>query len=422
MPKDRSERKTYRKSPGRQYNYETDPLRSRTGHSQSGRVENGRVGTTGRISTQIRPDPRRTRQLLRQSILASKAHPATSDEEHVEQQEAEQPFQHPPQYDQEISRRHPSRDHLPQQHIPSTPEVLMDRQREDEDSWRELEDIDPDLGYEDPHDARLVYTEGIPPRSSAFVPLTQNGRRMPTHTPTRSMRPIEEEVYDDDEYEDEYEDDDDRPPARRGVGKGNVSRRGLLVGLGLVAVGGTGVAAYELAPKIPQAVSTVGTNIEHQLQDAFNKGLQQGADNVRREFVTTLENLEGFSLQGALSAVKLMRAAFDTFVLPIITFGATLTGDFLSAMLRAVQTARGLLAQSFQDNPTLIAVQKVLQSWVDQASNMPKQLAAITDADLDGAQAYLRALQRKIDEEKAKLNNTGQKATPTVRPTPTPKH
>jgi hypothetical protein len=295
------------------------------------------------------------------------------------------------------------------------------RQREEEDQWRELEDIDPDLGYEDAMDIGLSYTEGIPPRSSALAPMTQNGQYTPTRGPRRSVRPVEPEEYDDDDYEDDdYEDDDDRPSARRGRRK--VSRRGLLVGLGLVAVGGTGVAAYELAPKIPQAVNTVGTNIEHQLQDAFNKGLQQGADNVRKEFVTALENLEGFSLQGAMDAAKLTRVAYDTFVSPIITFGATLTGDFLTTMLRAVQTARGLLAQSFQDNPTLIAIQKVLQSWVDQVSNMPKQLDAITNADLDGAQAYLRALQRKLDEEKAKLNNTNQKATPTVKPTPTPKH
>jgi hypothetical protein len=421
MPKDRSERKTYRKSPGRQYNYETDPLRSRTGHSQSGRAENGYSGTTGRISTQIRPDLRRTRQLLRQSILASKAHPATSDEEHVEQQEDEQPFQHPPQHEQEIRKHHPTRSRLQQQHLPSTRELMEAGQQEDENHWSELEDIDPDLGYEDPLDVRLGYTEGIPPRSSVLAPMTQNGQYVPTRVPRRSVRPVESEEYDDDEYEDEYEDDDDRASAHRGAGKRNMSRRGLLVGLGLVAVGGTGVAAYELAPKIPQAVSNVGTNIEHQLQDAFNKGLQQGADNVRKEFVTALESLEGFSLQGAMDAAKLTRVAYDTFVSPIIKFGAVLTGDFLSSMLRAVQSARGLLAQSFQDNPTLIAVQKVLQSWVDQVNNMPKQLDAITNADLDGAQAYLRALQRKLDEEKAKLNNTNQKATPTTKPTPTPK-
>src|SRR5436853_2508859 len=143
MPKDRSERKIYRKSPGRQYNYETDPLRSRTGHSQSGRVDNERSGTTGRISTQIRPDLRRTRQLLRQSILASKAHPTTGDEEHEEhieqQEEHEQTFQHPPQNDQQTSKHHRTRERLPQQYIPSTQELMAARQREEEDQWSELE-------------------------------------------------------------------------------------------------------------------------------------------------------------------------------------------------------------------------------------------------------------------------------------------
>jgi hypothetical protein len=292
------------------------------------------------------------------------------------------------------------------------------QEQEDEIQWRELEDIDPDIGYEDPLDVRFTYTEGLPPGSSASVPMMHNAERISTHIPRRSMRPIEPEDDDDGyDYEDDYEEDDDLPSAPRRRGKRNVSRRGLLVGLGLVAVGGTGLAAYELAPKVPQAVSSVGTNIEHQLQDAFNKGLQQGADNVRREFVTALESLEGFSLQGALDAAKLTRVAYDTFVSPLVKFGAQVTGDFLTGMLRAVQTARGLLAQSFQDNPTLIAIQKVLQSWVDQVSNMPKQLDAITNADLDGAQAYLRALQRKLDEEKAKLNSSPQ-APPTAKPTP----
>ena len=35
---------------------------------------------------------------------------------------------------------------------------------------------------------------------------------------------------------------------------------------------------------------------------------------------------------------------------------------------------------------------------------MPKKVQAITDSDLDGAQSYLRALQRKIQEEQAQLD------------------
>jgi hypothetical protein len=233
------------------------------------------------------------------------------------------------------------------------------------------------------------------------------------------MRPVEPPEYDDDgyEYEDEYEDEEERPRRRRA--KRKVSRRGLLAGLGVVAVGGVGVAAYELVPKIPQALNNAGANIEHQLQDAFNKGVAQGADAVRREFVTSLENLEGVSLDGAINAAVLTRVAYDTFVSPIIKFSANIAGDFLSTMLQALRTARGLLGQGGQDNSTLASIQKVLETWVAQVSNMPKQLDAITDADLDGAQSYLHKLKITVEAEKAKLNNSPQ-ATPTAQPKGTP--
>jgi hypothetical protein len=56
---------------------------------------------------------------------------------------------------------------------------------------------------------------------------------------------------------------------------------------------------------------------------------------------------------------------------------------------------------------------------------MPKKIQTITDSDLDGAQSYLRALQRKIQQEQAQLNSQGTPtpatgATPHT-PTPAPK-
>jgi hypothetical protein len=276
----------------------------------------------------------------------------------------------------------------------------------EEEEWNEFEDVDPDIGYEDQLDMPLAYTEGIPGK-----PLVPRARQA---VPERSRR--QDEMAD---YEDEY-DEDDAPSVRRKTRKRKISRRGVLLGLGAAAVAGTGVAAYELGPKLPQAISTAGTNIEHQIQDAFNKGLEQGAENVRKEFVTTLENLEGFTLDGAISAAKLTRVAYDVFVSPVINFGATITGDFLSGMLRAFKTARGWLAGAYQDNSTLVAIQKVLETWVDKVPTLPKQLDAITQTDLDGAQAYLRALQRKIEDEKAKLNNAKVTPTPAAQPSVKP--
>ena len=97
---------------------------------------------------------------------------------------------------------------------------------------------------------------------------------------------------------------------------------------------------------------------------------------------------------------------------------ATVTGDFLAVTLQALSIARGFLAKFNQDNDTLAALQTLIQTWVKQVHQVPKEIQTITDADLDGAQAYLRALQRKIQEEQAKLNNP---STPTPEPKATPK-
>jgi hypothetical protein len=275
---------------------------------------------------------------------------------------------------------------------------------------------------EDLLDEHMGYIEAEPERSP--LPPVRPRRGGVTRVPTRNVRPAEpEEDYYDDEYEDEYyydEEDPERPPIRRRVKKKRkVSRRGLLFGIGAVAIGGAGVAAAELAPKIPQAMGTAAQNVEQQIQDAFQRGVEQGAQNVRQEFVTALENMEGFSLGAAISAAKLTRVAYDVFVSPIIQFGSNLTGDFLNAMLKAFKTARNVLIAVNMDNTALIAIQKVLESWTTQVTNMPKQLNAIADADLDGAQSYLRALPRKVDDEKAKLNNP--QATPTAtKPTAQP--
>lgn len=404
--KDRSERKTYRKSPGRQYGHEYEPLRSRSGHSQSGRantlssherwIDQEETSSQFSSASAQRPDPRRTRQLLRKNILTSKRLAQEAQLEVAEDDTYER-------YPSQGSRRDPARSAA---RIPARRGPL--EEYEEQDEWANYEAVDPDLGYEDPLDVPMGYIENMSDRPRSRVLINPPDPRLAHGTPSGKIRPRPvEDDYDD--YEDEDESSNPRKKRRK------ISRRGLLIGMGAAAVAGAGIGAYELVPKIPQALGDAGANIEHQLQDAFN----QGADSVRKEFITALDNLEGFSLEGAVNAARLTRVAYDVFVSPIVKFGATLTGDFLNTMLGALKTARGWLAGAYQDNSTLIAIQKVLETWVNQISLMPKQLDAITQTDLDGAQAYLRALQRKIDAEKAKLNGT--QTTPTTNPTPKPK-
>jgi hypothetical protein len=366
MTKDRYERKAYRKSPGRQYGYDYDPLRSqRGGSSQHGNSAastlHSRGGSSSRPSGPLaqRPDPRRTRQLLRQNILAGKAHSATLNAEDLEQQdelEAAHPNISANAYeddfeDQEDStlfrNRYRARANRPAR--PSLPIAQQVEEPTEVDEWNEFDFVDPDIGYEDPLDHRVGYAQSPSARLSA--PRSP----MPSRRQADAYQDAEELAYEDDLYEDES----GRPYVKRKSKKTGVTRRKLLVGLGVAAVGG--VAAYELGPRIPKAIQDVGNNLEHQIQDAYNRGLTAGANAVRKEFLTALDNLEGYSLGAAINVARLTRLAYDAFVSPLITLAATVTGDFLNLTLQALKSARGFLSKFNQDNDSLSALQTVLE-------------------------------------------------------------
>ena len=299
--------------------------------------------------------------------------------------------------------------------LPPSRQYIETGEDEESDEWNDFDPVDPDIGYEDPLDQREVNAQNPPLRSPAPRPRIIT-RRLPE---PRYDYPEEYDEYEEDEYVDEPEERParprprSRPRPRRKSKKGGLTRRKLLVGAGVVAVGG--LAAYELGPKIPQALHDAGTNIEHQIEDAYNKGLAAGAEAVRKEFIAALTNMEGISLTGATNAARLTRLAYDAFVSPVVNLAATVTGDFLNITLRTLIQGRGWLARINQDNDTLAALQTVLETWSKRVKEVPKEWQTIADSDLDAAQAYLRALQRKIQEEQAKVNNP-QSGIPTNVP------
>lgn len=496
MSKDSLERKSYRKSPGRQYGYDYNPLQSQIGLTAS---------RPDALLVQ-RPDPRRTRQFLRQSIIASKrstsedTEPVTYREQDIamlqtptsvsparpkttrrirymtqdlpyNEQEGtlliKKPHNHTalhpkatrrirhttqnlsngendeiiptkrfrhhstthpkttrrirytvqdlPNHQQEkqdpttrLRTRMPSRSvYLNEPHSPVTRKLMHD----DEEMYEGLKtaenkEINPRKFKEQDHLGEDDAERTPVRRRERYVPARSLVRKQSIDLPERDMRLSD--GYDPDRI---YEEGEELPPGLHVVKRHKTSRRGLLVGAGMgagiLALGGI-VATSELTSKsAPQS-----DHVSHAVQEAFNRGVAQGSDSVRQELVSALDALEGFTLQGAIDAAKLTRVSYDVFISPIVQFGSQLTKDFLSAMLGALKTARGWLAGIYQDNVTLAAIQHVLESWVDQVSKLPKQLDAITQTDLDGAQAYLIALQRKIADEKSKLDNAH--ATPTA--------
>ncbi len=417
MIRDGSEKRLYRKSPGRQYGYDYDPLHSQslTGNGQQGRsstsfqsdslsAREGSGASTGRQTSGLlwpRPDPRRTRQLIRKNIIASKSKSAPLDDTRQLDPElreryassGEKQSMREDQVDTSLYPYHRNRS----TNLPPAPREYyteLDEGYEEGPFVDEgLDYLDPDLGYdyfdeeEDPLAHRLPYNE---------VP---RGRRR--------SEPLE--------YDEEEQDEIVKPSKKK---KKGMSRRKML--LVAAAAGGTAIAGYELLPKVPHALEQAGTNIEHQLQDAFNKGVTAGEEAVRKEFINALDTMEGVSLDAAIGAARLTRVAYDVFVSPLVTLAATVADDFLSITLAALTKARSWLQQINADNATLAALQSVLQNWVKQVNTMPKKLQTITETDLDGAQAYLAALKRKIQEEQAKLNGQSTPTTPTPKSTPKP--
>ncbi len=394
MFKDRAERRSYRKSPGRQYGSEYNPLRGQGRDDISTQQETWDEDDSGRRPSRPsgglsrRPDPRRTRQLMRKNILAGKAQAATLD--------AFQESDYPEAEEEQASYRarraaSPARGYYPQRYREFEEEQIAEDWIKHGEGVPDY--VDPDLGYEEADEEDL---------------LDERLRRVPQRAPGSARRT---RVLDEDE--------DELLEAELEEKRRKASRRKFLIGA--AAVGGTAVAAYEILPRLPQAIGNGAANIEHQLQQAFENGVTAGANAARKELINGLDTLEGFSLEGAMEAAKLTRVAYDVFISPLVTLAATVADDFLSVTLKALITGRHWLAQINEDSPTLAALQTVLQTWVDQAHEMPKKVQSITDSDLDGALSYLRALQRKIQQEQAQLNGQTTPTPTTPRSTPTPK-
>nr|BBH94223.1 hypothetical protein KTA_24220 [Thermogemmatispora argillosa] len=440
MTNERMERRLYRRSPGRQYSQED--YEDQRSQSIRGQTEQTRWPTTssrtpsGSLLTR-RPDLRRTRQLMRQSILASKREEMSLHSEGV--------LTASPETEEELRPSVRSRSHTLYSHsrelyattaprssrLPSRRPLLAEQEAEDwsaemmpvaaeeralydEVGSPELE-VAEEEGYFDQGAVPAVrYEDELAEEDfgtgAISQPLPPVRRRATRHLTTRRLAEPEPEFFPP-EAEEYYEEE---KPRRR---KRLLTRRRVLVGLGVAATGGAVVAASQLAPKVPQAISNTASNIERQVADAFNRGFQAGADSVRKEIIASLENMEGVSLDAAITAARLLRTAYDVFVNPLVTLAANVTGDFLGLTLAAFKQARQWLANIGHDNQILAALQTVLENWSTQAKQMPKQIQAITDADLDGTQAYLRGVQRKIAEEKAKLNGSSQQTTPSPSPT-----
>lgn len=172
--------------------------------------------------------------------------------------------------------------------------------------------------------------------------------------------------------------------------RGKIARRALLAGVGV----GACVAGVELAPV---ALKKAGEFTQAQVQDAF----QAGVDNGRKAVLDELSQIEGLTIDGAIGAAELTRLAVKFIVLPLSRLVSTIEGGALDVLYNALQSAKENLAKINVHIGQLDGLEQMVAQWRDNVNQLPTTLDKYANADIDSAESYLKALQKKIAQEKA---------------------
>jgi hypothetical protein len=123
--------------------------------------------------------------------------------------------------------------------------------------------------------------------------------------------------------------------------------------------------------------------------------LETQLDNLGREaLLTELGTLEGVSLDAALQAAEITRAAVHVLVLPLARFVSAVGAGALDALLHVLDAAHDALALVGVQSSVLTSFRAVVVSWRGSLTALPIGLSAYVSADIASAEAYLRALQR----------------------------
>ena len=135
-----------------------------------------------------------------------------------------------------------------------------------------------------------------------------------------------------------------------------------------VVVGGAAIAAPRVAPAMEQRI-------------------EQAA----------IGELEGISIDAALEAAEVTRAAVQVIVLPVANLVALLGSGALDVLLGALQLAHNALAFVHGSTEAVDQLHTVIASWKAGLTELPIALNAYSNADIGSAEAYLRALKKRVN-------------------------
>jgi hypothetical protein len=161
--------------------------------------------------------------------------------------------------------------------------------------------------------------------------------------------------------------------AKHGNTAAVVGRRAVLAGV--VAAGACGVTALAA----PQLVSKV----------------QQGAESLEHQVLAhELAALETVTLDDAIRAAEITRAAVQVIVLPLARLFAIIGSDALSILLASLDTATNALRTLHINVAALTALRNTVSEWHAHISSLPITLTSYATANIDNAETYLKALKK----------------------------
>lgn len=184
-----------------------------------------------------------------------------------------------------------------------------------------------------------------------------------------------------------------QPPIDSASGKkgsGKLGRRAL-IGAAAVSVCAAGVALAPTAEKALQEAS------KKAIDDAYAAGIAAG----RQALLSELAQLEGVSLDAAITVAEVTRMAVLYIVRPVSQLFATIVGDALGLLLDGLSSAQSHLAGINVHISQLDQLTSLLTQWKTGVTQLPIQLTDYATHDIDSAENYLKSLKKQIQQQAA---------------------
>lgn len=152
-----------------------------------------------------------------------------------------------------------------------------------------------------------------------------------------------------------------------------IGRRAALAAVGVGVVGAGALAAPTLVPLAEQRIQ------------------QAERDAILGE----IGNLEGVSLDAAIRAAEITRAAVQVIVLPVARLVSRLGSGALNLIIGSLNAAINALNVIHVRVDLITGLRDVLVTWNNNLNALPIKLSDYTTADITSAEKYLKSLKQK---------------------------